>query len=80
MLSLCLQLPFALGVALMLNARLHGRALLRVLYFAPFVLSEVVTGVVFTLMLQPGGLADAVSPVDASGWPTRGSSSTRCSW
>ena len=44
-LSLCLQLPFALGVALMLNARLHGRALLRVLYFAPFVLSEVVTGV-----------------------------------
>jgi raffinose/stachyose/melibiose transport system permease protein len=64
LLSLCLQLPFALGVALMLNARLKGRALLRVLYFAPFVLSEVVTGVVFTLMLQPGGLADAISPVD----------------
>ena len=55
----CMQLPFALGVALMLNARLHGRALLRVLYFAPFVLSEVVTGVVLTLMLQPGGLVDA---------------------
>jgi raffinose/stachyose/melibiose transport system permease protein len=63
-LSLCLQLPFALGVALMLNARLRGRALLRVLYFAPFVLSEVVTGVVFMLLLQPGGLADAVSPAD----------------
>ena len=64
MLSLCVQLPFALGVALMLNERLRGRALLRVLYFAPFVLSEVVTGVIFTLMLQPGGLADAASPVD----------------
>jgi raffinose/stachyose/melibiose transport system permease protein len=63
-LSLCLQLPFALGVALLLNARIKGRAVLRTLYFAPFVLSEVVTGVVFTLMLQPGGLADAVSPVD----------------
>lgn len=63
-LSLCVQLPFALGVALLLNARIKGRALLRTLYFAPFVLSEVVTGVVFTLMLQPGGLADAVSPVD----------------
>ena len=63
-LSLTLQLPFALGVALLLNARIHGRALLRVLYFAPFVLSEVVTGVVFTLMLQPGGLVDSVSPVD----------------
>ena len=27
-------------------------------------LSEVVTGVIWTLMLQPGGLADAVMPVD----------------
>jgi raffinose/stachyose/melibiose transport system permease protein len=63
-LSLGLQLPFALGVALLLNARLKGRALLRTLYFAPFVLSEVVTGVIFTLMLQPGGLVNAVSPVD----------------
>jgi raffinose/stachyose/melibiose transport system permease protein len=64
LLSLVLQLPFALAVALMLNARIKGRALLRVLYFAPFVLSEVVTGVVFTLMLQPGGLADGVLPTD----------------
>jgi raffinose/stachyose/melibiose transport system permease protein len=57
-LSLVLQLPFALGVAMLLNERLHGRALLRVLYFAPFVLSEVVTGVIWTLMLQPRGLVD----------------------
>ena len=79
-LSLCLQLPFALGVALMLNARLRGRALLRVLYFAPFVLSEVVTGVVFTLMLQPGGLVDGVSPVEREWLADPRSSSTRCSW
>jgi raffinose/stachyose/melibiose transport system permease protein len=57
-LSLCVQLPFALGVAMLVNARLRGRALLRVLFFAPFVLSEVVTAVVFNLMLQPGGLVD----------------------
>jgi raffinose/stachyose/melibiose transport system permease protein len=63
-LSLLLQLPFALGLALLLNARLRGRGLLRVLFFAPFVLSEVVTGVIWTLMLQPNGLADAVSPID----------------
>jgi raffinose/stachyose/melibiose transport system permease protein len=63
-LSLVLQLPFALGVALLLNERLRGRGMLRVLFFAPFVLSEVVTGVIWTLMLQPGGLADAVMPVD----------------
>jgi raffinose/stachyose/melibiose transport system permease protein len=62
-LSLVVQLPFALSVALMLQARLKGRALLRVLYFAPFVLSEVVTGVVWALMLQPGGLVDQVMPV-----------------
>jgi raffinose/stachyose/melibiose transport system permease protein len=62
-LSLCVQLPFALAVALTLQARLRGRALLRVLYFAPFVLSEVVTGVIWTLMLQPHGLADGLLPV-----------------
>jgi raffinose/stachyose/melibiose transport system permease protein len=62
-LSLGLQLPFALGVALMLNAKLKGRAALRVLYFAPFVLSEVVTGVIWTLLLQPDGLADSVMPI-----------------
>ena len=48
MLSLLVQLPFALGVALLVNARMKGRALLRVLFFAPFVLSEVVTAVIFT--------------------------------
>jgi raffinose/stachyose/melibiose transport system permease protein len=57
-LSLLLQLPFALAMALLLQARLRGRALLRVLYFAPFVLAEVVTGVIWTLMLQPDGLVD----------------------
>ena len=58
LLSLAVQLPFALGVALILQERLRGRAVLRVLFFAPFVLSEVVTGVIWTLLLQPGGLAD----------------------
>jgi raffinose/stachyose/melibiose transport system permease protein len=59
-LSLTLQLPLALGLALLLNARLRGRALLRMVVFAPFVLSEVVTGVIWLLILQPDGLADRV--------------------
>ena len=50
--------PFALGLALLLNQRLPGRALLRMLFFAPYVLSEVVTGVVWHLMLRPSGLLD----------------------
>jgi raffinose/stachyose/melibiose transport system permease protein len=58
LLSLFVQLPFALACAWILNQRLRGRALLRLLFFMPFVLSEVVTAVVFTLMLQPHGLVD----------------------
>jgi raffinose/stachyose/melibiose transport system permease protein len=57
-LSLTLQLPVALGLAVLLNARLRGRGLLRVVVFAPFVLSEVITGVIWLLILQPDGLAD----------------------
>jgi len=57
-LSLTLQLPIALGLAVLLNARLRGRRLLRLVVFAPFVLSEVITGVIWLLILQPDGLAD----------------------
>jgi raffinose/stachyose/melibiose transport system permease protein len=67
-LSLLIQLPFALGVAMLVNARLKGRALLRLLFFAPFVLSEVVTAVIFQLMLQPGGLTDTA--LEGLGLPT----------
>ena len=57
-LSLLLQIPFALGLALLLNVKLPGRALLRTMFFAPYVLSEVVTGVVWRQILRPDGLLD----------------------
>jgi raffinose/stachyose/melibiose transport system permease protein len=57
-LSLLFQLPFALGLAVMLHQRMRGRALFRLLFFLPFVLSEVITGIVWRLLLQPGGLVD----------------------
>lgn len=57
-LSLIVQLPIALALAVMLNARIYGRALFRLVFFAPFVVSEVITAVVWTLMLQPDGLVD----------------------
>jgi len=60
MLSLALQIPCALGLAMLLNARLPGRAVLRVLFFAPYVLSEVVTGVVWRQILRPDGLLDHI--------------------
>ncbi len=57
-LSVGLQIPFALGLALLLNSAIKGRALLRTLFFAPYVLSEVVTGVVWRQILRPRGLLD----------------------
>lgn len=59
LLSVGIQLPFALAMAMLLNQRMRGRAFYRVLFFAPFVLSEVIAGVLFTMVLQPGG-----GPVD----------------
>ncbi len=59
-LSLAVQLPIALGVASLLNLKLRGRTLLRTIFFAPYVLSEVITAVIWQLMLQPGALADSV--------------------
>jgi raffinose/stachyose/melibiose transport system permease protein len=59
-LSLLLQIPCALGLAVLLNAKLPGRALLRTLFFAPYVLSEVVTGVVWRQILRPDGLLDQI--------------------
>ncbi|MFE9453022.1 carbohydrate ABC transporter permease [Streptomyces sp. NPDC006739] len=58
-LSLALQLPFALAMAVLLNQRLRGRAFYRMLFFAPYVLSEVITGVLFSMIFAPDdGLAD----------------------
>ncbi|MFC9500408.1 carbohydrate ABC transporter permease [Streptomyces sp. NPDC056982] len=58
-LSLGLQLPFALAMAVLLNQKLRGRAVYRMLFFAPYVLSEVITGVLFSMIFAPdSGLAD----------------------
>ena len=59
-LSLAIQIPFALALALMLNRRFRGRAVLRLIFFAPFVLSGVITAIVFQLILLPDGLLDRV--------------------
>jgi raffinose/stachyose/melibiose transport system permease protein len=57
-LSLTTQIPFSLGIALLLNRRFPGRAIFRLLFFAPYVIAEVIAGVVWRLILQPGGLAE----------------------
>lgn len=57
-LSLTVQIPFALWLALQLNHNFRGRTVLRLIFFAPYVISEVITGIVWRLLLNPNGLVD----------------------
>jgi raffinose/stachyose/melibiose transport system permease protein len=59
-LSVAIQLPLSIAIALLLNRRIRGRAALRLVVFAPYVLSEAITAVVWLLMLQPDGLVDQI--------------------
>lgn len=52
-LSLFIQLPIALGLALIVGRHLRGRAVFRMIFFLPYVLSEVVTGVMWGFLFHP---------------------------
>ena len=58
-LSLAVQIPFSLALAVLLNRRFRGRAVFRLVFFLPYVLSEAITGVVFSLLLQPAAFVDS---------------------
>jgi raffinose/stachyose/melibiose transport system permease protein len=59
--SLVIQGPLAILLALLLNQKIRGRSLIRILIFVPFVISEVIVGTGFSLMLQvTGALNDAL--------------------
>lgn len=53
-LTVPLEVVLALGVAMLLNLPLHGRSLLRTIYFMPVVTSTVAASVVWTSIFQPG--------------------------
>ncbi|GAA3774472.1 sugar ABC transporter permease [Microbacterium kribbense] len=54
-LSLVMQGPVAVALALLLNQKIRGRTAIRVLIFVPYVISEVIVGTGFSLMLQTDG-------------------------
>ena len=54
-LSLVLQGPAAVALALLLNQKIRGRSVIRVLIFVPYVISEVIVGTGWSLMLQTSG-------------------------
>ena len=63
-LSLVIQGPLAILLALLLNQKIRGRALIRVLIFVPYVISEVIVGTGFSLMLQvTGAVNDALHSI-----------------
>ncbi|GAB6939590.1 sugar ABC transporter permease [Isoptericola variabilis] len=51
--SIVLQLPLGLAIALLLNRKMWGQGLLRTIIFVPYVLAEVIAGVVWFQLLQP---------------------------
>ncbi|HET8928592.1 MAG TPA: sugar ABC transporter permease [Microbacterium sp.] len=53
--SLIMQGPIALGLALLLNRKMRFQSLIRVLIFIPYVISEVVVGIGWSLMLATTG-------------------------
>ncbi|GAB7191996.1 sugar ABC transporter permease [Kineococcus sp. NUM-3379] len=68
-LSLVLQGPAAVAIALLLNQKMRGRSLIRVLIFVPYVVAEVIVGTGWALMLQTtGAVNDALTEVGLSGW------------
>ncbi|TQL01196.1 carbohydrate ABC transporter permease [Cellulomonas sp. SLBN-39] len=66
--SLVLQGPVAVLLALLLNRPLRGRSVIRVLIFVPYVISEVVVGTGWSLMLATNGaLNDLLAKVGLDG-------------
>jgi raffinose/stachyose/melibiose transport system permease protein len=62
-LSLLVQLPVALALAVVLQRKLPGRAAFRTIFFMPFVVSEVITGILFSYIFRPlstGGLVNTI--------------------
>lgn len=69
--SLVLQGPAAVLLALLLNQRMRGRSLVRVLIFVPYVVSEVIVGTGWSLMLQTNGAVnDLLTKIGLASWTT----------
>lgn len=54
-LSLIFQLTLALSLALVIGKTLPGRTFFRTIYFLPYILSEVVAGVIWMYIYEPSG-------------------------
>ena len=82
--SLLVQLPLALGVALLVAGRIAGAVWFRMIFFLPYVLADVAAGLIWRFMFDGDyGIAVASSPARSgsspySCSPTRTGRSPRC--
>ena len=62
-LSIVIQLPLSLMLALLVARQMPGRSVFRMIFFLPFVLSDVTTGVIWSFVYKPEGglLNNAIS-------------------
>ena len=66
--SLVLQGPIAILLALLLNRRMRGQSVIRILIFVPYVIAEVIVGTGFSLMLATNGAVNGFLERVGLGW------------
>jgi raffinose/stachyose/melibiose transport system permease protein len=69
--SILIQLPLALALALLVGRRLPGRSLFRVLFFLPYVLSDVIAAVIWGFLLQPEGAFNGLLKIFIPGFESQ---------
>ncbi|WP_246212221.1 carbohydrate ABC transporter permease [Streptomyces abyssomicinicus] len=68
-LSLLIQGPLAIGLALLLNQKIRGRSIIRILIFVPYVISEIIVGTGWGLLLQSNGAVnDLLGKLGLESW------------
>ncbi len=70
-LSLFIQLPFSLQLALIIGKDMPGRAFFRTIFFMPYILSDVIAGLVWSFIYRPDGGLNTVLPHLFPGYQTQ---------
>jgi len=52
-LSVTVQLPLALGLAILIGRKLPGRAFFRTIFFLPYIISEAITAILWSFIFNP---------------------------
>jgi raffinose/stachyose/melibiose transport system permease protein len=66
-LSLAIQIPLSITLALMVNRKMPGRAVFRMIFFLPYIVADAIAGLVFYFIYNPGygpiaGIAKQINP------------------